>query len=74
VLFYVLKFSHFPLPEHSVARFFVLMAMSIAVASISWHFFESPINRLKRYFEYERPRAKESSATPIPSEPLQNAS
>jgi peptidoglycan/LPS O-acetylase OafA/YrhL len=77
VLFYVLKFSHFPLPEHSVARFLVLVAMSIAVASAFWHFLESPINNLKRYFEYERPRAKEFAAraeAPIPSEPLQNAS
>ena len=77
VLFYILKWSHFQLPEHSVARFFVLVAMSIAVASASWHFFESPINNLKRYFEYSRPRTKEFGAraeTPIPSEPLQDAS
>jgi peptidoglycan/LPS O-acetylase OafA/YrhL len=74
VLFYVLKITHIPLPEHSVARFLVLVAMSIAAASISWHFLESPINNLKRYFEYERPRANEFAATPIPSEPLQNAS
>jgi peptidoglycan/LPS O-acetylase OafA/YrhL len=77
VLFYFLKWSHLPLPEHSVARFLVLVAMSIAVASASWHFLESPINNLKRYFEYERPRAKEFAAhpeAPIPSEPLQDAS
>jgi peptidoglycan/LPS O-acetylase OafA/YrhL len=76
-LFYVLKFSHFPLPEHSVARFLVLVAMSIGVASASWHFLESPINNLKRHFEYERPRARGFAAraeAPIPSEPLQNAS
>lgn len=53
VLFYVLKWSHFPLPERSATRFFVLVAMSIAAASASWHFLEGTINNLKRYFEYD---------------------
>ena len=74
VLFYFLKWSHFPLPENSVVRFLVLVAMSIAVASASWHFLESPINNLKRYFEYDGPRTKGFAEAPIPSEPLQDAS
>jgi peptidoglycan/LPS O-acetylase OafA/YrhL len=76
-LLHFLKWSHLPLPEHTVARFLVLVATSIAAASVSWHFIESPINNLKRYFEYDPPRAKGFVAhpePPIPSEPLQDAS
>jgi peptidoglycan/LPS O-acetylase OafA/YrhL len=30
----------------------ILLIATVAVAAISWHFFESPINRLKRLFPY----------------------
>jgi peptidoglycan/LPS O-acetylase OafA/YrhL len=33
-------------------RFAVVTLFSVAVAAISWHFFELPINALKRYFPY----------------------
>lgn len=38
--------SHFP-------RFWIFLAASLLLASISWHFFERPLNNLKRYFQYE---------------------
>lgn len=36
------------------ARFVVYLAVTIALASLSWHFYERPINRLKRRFPYKR--------------------
>jgi peptidoglycan/LPS O-acetylase OafA/YrhL len=58
ILFYLLKWSHLALREDSWARFLLLVGMSVAAASASWHFFESPINSYKRYFEYARTRRK----------------
>jgi peptidoglycan/LPS O-acetylase OafA/YrhL len=37
-------------------RFVVYSAISIAIASVSWFAVEKPINDLKRYFPYLRPR------------------
>jgi peptidoglycan/LPS O-acetylase OafA/YrhL len=77
VLFYVLKWTHFPLSNHGLVRFLVLAAMSIAAAAFSWHFLESPINRLKRYFEYQRPREEQTPAEaeqPVFANPFQDAS
>jgi peptidoglycan/LPS O-acetylase OafA/YrhL len=37
--------------------FFSCTAISIVLASISWFAFEAPINRLKRYFEYDAGKA-----------------
>jgi peptidoglycan/LPS O-acetylase OafA/YrhL len=58
ILFYLLKWRHLSLREDSGLRFLLLLGMSVAAASISWHFFESPINSYKRYFEYARTRRK----------------
>jgi peptidoglycan/LPS O-acetylase OafA/YrhL len=33
-------------------RFFVLCALTVGLASLSWHLIEAPINRLKRHFPY----------------------
>jgi peptidoglycan/LPS O-acetylase OafA/YrhL len=44
----------------------VFIALSIALASLSWHLFERPLNNLKRYFEYEKP-ASALSSKPIVS-------
>jgi peptidoglycan/LPS O-acetylase OafA/YrhL len=39
------------------SRFVFVTIASIAVAAVSWHFFESPLNDLKRYFPYRgRPK------------------
>ena len=37
-------------------------AIAISVAALSWHFFERPINNLKRYFKYEGNRAPKKVA------------
>jgi len=37
-------------------------AIAIAVAALSWHFFERPINNLKRYFKYEGDRSPKKIA------------
>lgn len=34
----------------------LICAITISVAALSWHFFERPINNLKRYFKYYRDR------------------
>ena len=46
------------------ANFFATFAATIAVAALSWHLFESPINRLKRFFPY-RGRAEERVPAPV---------
>lgn len=59
LLFRLLKWNHRPaLGGDSWLRFLLLVGMSVAAASVSWHFFESPINAYKRYFEYARTRRK----------------
>lgn len=40
---------------HWAARFSVVTLATIALAAISWRFFEAPINSLKRYFPYAIP-------------------
>jgi peptidoglycan/LPS O-acetylase OafA/YrhL len=37
------------------ANFVASFAVTIALASLSWHLFEGPINRLKRFFPYRAP-------------------
>ncbi len=41
-------------------------AVSVVLASLSWHLYEAPINRLKRYFEYDK-RDAAKAATPAVS-------
>ena len=41
--------KHVPLP---IPYPLVLLTATVTLAAISWHFFESPINRLKRLFPY----------------------
>ncbi len=38
-------------------QFFGFTVISIALASLSWYLFEAPLNRLKKYFEYEKKSA-----------------
>ena len=39
-------------PESSLANAFLLITTTIFFASLSWHFFENPINGLKKHFPY----------------------
>jgi peptidoglycan/LPS O-acetylase OafA/YrhL len=43
------------------------LAVTIVLASLSWHFFEAPINRLKKFFPYKR---VPSNKTSMESEPV----
>lgn len=45
--------------------FVVASAASIAVASLSWRFIESPANALKRYFPYTLPQNRQRDAASI---------
>ena len=51
-----------PIPEPGFARFIVVAAVSILVASASWSLFERPINDQKRRFPYVR-----TSPTGVPA-------
>ncbi len=42
------------LPSSPWQRFSILVAFTLAVASLSWHWFERPLNRLKNRFPYRR--------------------
>jgi peptidoglycan/LPS O-acetylase OafA/YrhL len=53
------------LPPHGLARLAIAGAVTIAIAAVSWHFFEAPINALKRRVPYER-----QSSTRVLREPL----
>jgi peptidoglycan/LPS O-acetylase OafA/YrhL len=44
------------LESNSLARAAVMFAVMLAVTSLSWFAFESPINRLKRHFPYRAGR------------------
>jgi peptidoglycan/LPS O-acetylase OafA/YrhL len=39
----------------------LICAVTIFVAALSWHFFERPINNLKRYFNYRGDRSSEKA-------------
>ena len=38
--------------NHSVRKSFFGFVITLVVAALSWHFFEMPVNSLKRYFSY----------------------
>jgi peptidoglycan/LPS O-acetylase OafA/YrhL len=59
------------LPEYGLLRTLVVLAVTIPVAAASFHFFESPLNRLKRRFPYSArvaivPLAPAPSPAPAP--------
>ncbi len=47
-----LKQLGFTLPSIGPRRFALAGAVTLALAALSWHFLEAPINRLKRFFPY----------------------
>jgi len=51
---------------HSLSRPWFVALASIAAASLSWHFFEAPINGLKRYFPYAAVRKPHILTAPVP--------
>lgn len=67
------NFIHYLLDSPKVTKIFALLhlrmliipaicAVTIVVAAISWHFFERPINNLKRYFNYKGDRSLHRAA------------
>jgi peptidoglycan/LPS O-acetylase OafA/YrhL len=39
-------------PDRGVRQFVLVLGLTVAVAAASWHFFEKPLNNLKRFFPY----------------------
>jgi peptidoglycan/LPS O-acetylase OafA/YrhL len=66
-----LLFGLFGLNSRGMAepwRLFSLIGVTFAIASLSWHLFEGPLNGLKRFFPY-RPRTHPPVATLEPFNP-----
>jgi len=45
---------------HVIPQAVIFLIATVIVASVSWHFFELPINRLKRFFPYGRSKSGRS--------------
>jgi peptidoglycan/LPS O-acetylase OafA/YrhL len=39
-------------PDRGLRQFLLVLGVTVAVAAASWHFFEKPLNDLKRFFPY----------------------
>ncbi len=50
----ILDYLGMPLPESEAGQFFLLVFATLAIAVPSWHFFEKPINNLKKGFAYKK--------------------
>lgn len=55
-----------PLMNHPWIEFGILCLISVAVAAASWHFFEAPVSRLKRFAQYVRSPRPEALRNPPP--------
>jgi peptidoglycan/LPS O-acetylase OafA/YrhL len=49
--------------EPRLLNFFLVLVTTVAIAAVSWHLFERPINNLKRYFPYRDDRRPVHAAT-----------
>ena len=58
------KRLHAPLPDVGANRFAVVGIVTVSIAALSWHLFEGPINRLKRFFPYRVRRKPDELALP----------
>ena len=52
------------MPDSEIVQFLLFCVVSLAVASASWHFFEKPLNNLKRHFRYVERRPDHEPARP----------
>lgn len=52
--------------DQGAGRFVVAGALTLILASVSWLFFEKPLNGLKRHFPYVRPDGGAGAAAAIP--------
>ena len=55
---WICEYAGLPLPPYGITRFLILAPVTIAVAAISWHIFEKPLNALKDSFPYTRATLK----------------
>jgi len=53
--------------DAGVINFVASSLVTFAVAALSWHLFERPINGLKRYFQYEKTGGTHPVASVIPA-------
>jgi peptidoglycan/LPS O-acetylase OafA/YrhL len=57
-------------PARGASQFVLASAVTVLLAMASWHFMESPINRLKRYFPYgrrQRPQQPDLAPASLPA-------
>ncbi|MEP6732346.1 MAG: acyltransferase [bacterium] len=62
---YVMHFLGFD-RERGWGVFALVLAATIVLATLSWHFFEGPINRLKRFFPYVPHDSRSRATIPEP--------
>lgn len=55
------------MPDSEIVTFLLFSAASIAVAAASWHFFEKPLNDLKRHFRYVERSAASAAISDAPT-------
>lgn len=55
-----------------VVNFFVYLFLTIGFASASWYFLELPVNNLKRYIGYTRPKARRPDSTAEAGQPTRS--
>jgi peptidoglycan/LPS O-acetylase OafA/YrhL len=63
----------FKYPETGFLSFTASSLLTFAVAALSWHFFEAPINRLKRHFPYRGDVGPSRAPAVVPSRSAQTA-
>ena len=54
LLFLAVTNGQLPPPTNLTTRFLRIVIVSLVISVLSWHLFEAPINRLKRFLPYER--------------------
>ena len=47
-------------PRYAIPLFFCYLTITLVLASLSWRYFEAPLNDLKRFFPYRQPAPKRS--------------
>ncbi len=57
------------LPSEGLAALPLLVVLTFGAATLSWHFFEKPIQGLKRFLPYERSGRRGAAALPVEASP-----
>lgn len=63
VLIPIFRYFGLTLEVPGLLNFILTTLLTIGISSLSWHFFELPINNLKRYFQY-KPKSSVSAPEP----------